>query len=94
MKWLLCILIIASCKQPATIKQPANICKTDTIYSIQYIHDTIHDYQFNQQLIDSLSSKLFVANFKIERVKYYLNICLKNPSQDRFLKGWVRRAVE
>ena len=44
--------------------------------------------------LDSLKKKLFVANFKVERVRYYLNICQKNPSQSKFLKGWVSRAVQ
>lgn len=44
-------------------------------------------------LIDSLKTNLFLANYKIEKVKYYLKICYKNPSQDKFLKGWVTRAV-
>lgn len=44
--------------------------------------------------LDSVKSKLFIESYKVERVKYYLNICLRNPSQDKFLKGWVRRAIE
>lgn len=42
---------------------------------------------------DSLRRKLLVANYKLGRVRYYLNICLKNPTQEKFLKGWVRRAI-
>lgn len=44
--------------------------------------------------IDSIRNMLHLYKFKIERVKYYLNICLKNPNQDKFLKGWIRRAVQ
>lgn len=43
---------------------------------------------------DSLRSKLFLVTYKVERVRYYLNIALRNPSQDKFLKGWVKRAIE
>lgn len=43
---------------------------------------------------DSLRTQLGRANLKINKVKFYLNICLKNSSQDKFLKGWIRRAVE
>jgi hypothetical protein len=46
-----------------------------------------------QHTIDSLSSKLFLAEYKIQRVKYYLNIAIKNPSQTKFLKGWIKRAI-
>lgn len=43
---------------------------------------------------DSVKTKLFHAEYRLERVRYYLNICLRNPTQDKFLKGWVRRAIE
>lgn len=42
---------------------------------------------------DSLKADLFLSNFKVEKVRYYLNICLKNKTQDKFLKGWIRRAI-
>jgi hypothetical protein len=48
----------------------------------------------DKRVEDSLITALFIANYKVERVRYYLNICLKNPSQDKFLKGWIRRAIQ
>jgi hypothetical protein len=44
--------------------------------------------------VDSLNTQNFIANYKVERVKYYLKICLRNPTQDKFLKGWINRAVQ
>jgi hypothetical protein len=43
---------------------------------------------------DSLKSKLFLANFQIEKVKYYVKICQRKPTQKRFLLGWVSDAVK
>lgn len=43
---------------------------------------------------DSLRSKLFLANYKVEKVRFYLNLTIKNPSQTKFLKGWVKRAIQ
>jgi hypothetical protein len=43
---------------------------------------------------DSLRIKLFLANYKVEKVRFYIKICMNKPSQDKFLKGWVRRAIE
>ena len=43
----------------------------------------------NKKLKDSI----FIINYKIEKVRLYLNICLKKPSQEKFLKGWIRRAI-
>lgn len=43
---------------------------------------------------DSIHESAFLARYKLERVRYYLNICLRNPSQDKFLKGWIARALQ
>jgi len=48
----------------------------------------------DRKRLDSAISAMQIANFKLERIRYYLNITLKNPTQDKFLKGWVRRAIE
>lgn len=45
-------------------------------------------------VIDSLRTKLFIANYKIERVRYYNKICIHNPKQTKFLTGWILRAVQ
>jgi hypothetical protein len=42
----------------------------------------------NKLAKDLLHNKLIIKN-----AQYYLNITIKNPSQDKFLKGWMRRAL-
>lgn len=42
---------------------------------------------------DSLHSRLLVADYKLERVGYYLRIVNRNPSQVKFLRGWLNRAL-
>ena len=44
--------------------------------------------------IRSRDSALFEARFKLARVWYYDSLCLKNSRLDKYLKGWVRRALE
>lgn len=44
--------------------------------------------------LDSLKRNLFISNYKIEKVKYYLSICKRNPTQTKFLRGWITRSVE
>lgn len=49
-----------------------------------------------KKVVDTLKTQLFLSNYKISKVQFYLNICLKDKtgSQDKFLKGWIRRAIE
>lgn len=39
---------------------------------------------------DSLRTALFRANYKLIRTQYYVNICMKRPLNDKYLKGWIR----
>lgn len=61
----------------------AQVVKVDSAYCAQL-----------KKTNDSLYSKLFLANYKVEKVKYYLAIIARNPSQRKFLLGWMRRAVQ
>jgi transposase-like protein len=65
---------------------------TSIIHHPKYLTDSCKTDSL-QHTIDSLSRKLFLAEYKIQRVKYYLNIAMKNPSQTKFLKGWIKRAI-
>lgn len=93
MKYLFIIMILVSCCTPkkATIVQT----KTDTVHVI--VRDTVvlHDTIFvtDNTAIKQLNNKLFLANFKIERVRYYLKICQRRPSQVKFLVSWIHRAI-
>ncbi|HXS59003.1 MAG TPA: putative peptidoglycan-binding domain-containing protein [Hanamia sp.] len=84
--------LIIGCQQPIkTVSAPA----------VQTVHDTtyipVFDYEMKDSMIgemNRLKDSLFVARYKIERVKYYLKICKHNPSQVKFLIGWIDRAVK
>lgn len=43
---------------------------------------------------DSLNAVVFTYGLKLDRIKYYVKICMRNPSQKTFLLGWVRRVIE
>lgn len=85
-------------------KQPADkfVTRTDTVDSIVRTYsDTIPmpvsipcDSSFYKAKADSLRVELLIAEYRIERVKYYLAIVDRNPSQLKFLRSWIRRAVE
>lgn len=95
MKYIPILLILLSCcKQPENIQVKERIVyKTDTVYIDKPVVKIDTVYLKDKKEVDSLKTKLFIANFKISRVRYYLRICLRNPKQDRFLKGWINRAV-
>lgn len=40
-----------------------------------------------------LNDSITYKNIQINDVKKYLKICIKDPSQNKFLLGWCRRAV-
>lgn len=42
----------------------------------------------------NLRSELFVANYKLGRIKEYCNIVKKNSSQLQFLRGWIIRVLD
>jgi len=54
--------------------------------SIDYKADS-SGFMARKKTIDSLKTELFLSQFRVQKVRYYLNICIKNPSQDKFLKG-------
>ena len=43
---------------------------------------------------DTLLHKLYISNKRLTKVVFYSNICIKNPKQIKFLKGWIRRTME
>lgn len=107
MKYILFFLAVLSfsCKQPVKhIQDQEPLIIHDTILvspdAIE-VPDSNDIYISNDELIsvlnktiDSLRTKLTVANYKLENIRHYLAIVTKNKSQEKFLKGWIRRVVE
>lgn len=74
----LCISVFA--------QQPCDKClpTINTIDSAAYYHAKY----------DSIYSKHLVLKFKMERIKYYVGICNRNPKQTVFLRGWMNRVLK
>jgi len=102
MKYLILLLVLFSaCASPVVTPEAVTVpaCKYDSLQAVISSHENIISAQVDrldsfQTVTDTLKKKLFLNRYKVERVKFYLAICRKNPSQDKFLKGWIRRAVE
>lgn len=58
-----------------------------------YIIDSLNVIIANKNIqIDSLKSNLDIANFKLERIKYY-NKVAANGNNVKFLRGWINRVI-
>jgi lysozyme family protein len=44
--------------------------------------------------LNNANEKFFLAQYVLERVKFYESICSKKSSQRKFFFGWVRRALQ
>lgn len=90
----ICALIIfgalfSYCSSPNEIATPIN----DTIYirNTVTIRETVYVDTTNN-IVDSLQEELFIAKYKLERIRYYNDIA-KNGNNIRFLRGWLNRVL-
>lgn len=107
MRYVLFFLVLAAAVSCCVPKQcppvPDPVVLRDTVR----IHDTIDNPQLyiqidalqrqNDSLLivsDTLAKRLLHSRLTIQNVKYYLNIVNRNPSQLKFLRGWINRALE
>ena len=46
------------------------------------------------ELLNQCTAEKFVPTYALAKIQRYVNICLKDRSQSKFLLGWTRRALE
>jgi len=94
-------VIFGSCKTQGTL--PMQQAHKDTpCPTASVIHDTIRITRDsivfvpfeNKKRYDSLYSKWFVLASKMESIKKYVAIVGANRSQEKFLLGWMRAALQ
>lgn len=100
---LMVVAITACCSQPKTITKTIYVPVTSNNDSLKYAQRIIGLEHYNTLLKDSIDSlksmntkiaaESFVANYKLNRIKYYINLVDKKPSQTKFLKGWIKRVL-
>jgi len=108
MKYLILVfLLVISCKPTNTetkkeiskevgsviIPGPDPIIIRDTVFIPKTIVFT-KQYDSLEIVIKKKNDSLFVERYRLERVKYYNGIAQRNPSQRKFLVGWINRAVK
>lgn len=73
--------------------------KVDTVYvhNVQtdtvFIENMLYKKQYDSLKVvnDTLAARLLYNKLVIKNAKYYLNITNRNPSQAKFLRGWMNR---
>lgn len=61
--------------------------------SINYYKSQINTIQQYKDSITDLGEELFVAKYKLERIKEYSDIVGKDKSQMTFYRGWILRVL-
>lgn len=84
-----------------SVSRELNIAKDSIIYLNKSLELEKQKYEVTVSNLNScdstntvLRSDLFVANYKLGRIKEYNEIVRKNPSQVKFLRGWINRVLE
>lgn len=77
----------------------------DTIYSVEvvYVTDTILILELKDEIkilrdsLERVTNEITYENYinarRIEKIKYYINITERNPTNQKFFFGWVRRTM-
>lgn len=76
--------------KPVTIERYIPIESTDSI--IHKVNNTKHIIDSLIHRCDSLTGELQVANYKLERIRYYNDVAKKN-NNIVFLRGWINRVL-
>lgn len=77
--------------KPIIIERYIPIESTDSI--IHKVNNTKHIIDSLTHRCDSLTGELQVANYKLERIRYYNDIAKKGNNL-KFLRGWIRRVLD
>lgn len=98
---VLAVLAVSACVQSPVEKEIIYVPVKDTISDEANIIKIINlerELQITKDslnyLRDSLGEDLFVAKYKLGRIKYYTDIVDKKPSQLKYYKGWIKRALK
>lgn len=92
--------IVTSCKYSPPVKETIYVPAKDTVNEqsniariIRLEHDIVL-YQDSLRLVrDSLGENLFIANYKLAKIKRYNELAAKG-NNIKYLRGWINRALD
>lgn len=94
------VILTISCNVSSPVKDTQYITVKDTIVEQSYVNKIkLLEQELNltkdslKLITDSLNEDLFVANYKLARIKKYNEIAAKG-NNIKYLRGWIRRALE
>ena len=92
-----------SCKPSVQKTVEPVIQVPDTVYvkvpviNQERIKELESDVQFWKHQVDSLNTTIPYEDYmnarRMEKVKYYISICEKKPSNKKFFYGWIKRTM-
>mgnify|MGYP003236395853 CR=1 FL=1 len=88
--------IVTGCKCSPPVKEVIYIPVKDTINEQTNIARIIrleHDITLYQLVRDSLGENLFIANYKLAKIKRYNELAAKG-NNIKYLRGWINRALD
>lgn len=94
---MLLLFILISCKQSAQIKEIVYVPVTDSscVDSLIYYRELLKCTQDSLNAVkDTTAEDLFIARYKLGRIKYYTDIVDNKSSQMKFYKGWIKRVLK
>lgn len=106
MKYIVIALLFASCvrNQPVKSENLPESPKTSQIVKFEdtsilrapviNVDSLLRANDSLAVVADTLAKRLLYSRLVISNVRYYVNICNRNPSQDKFLRGWINRAIK
>lgn len=64
------------------------------LFSIECSGQVTDSCAFYKRQNDTLKHNLYMTNKKLTKILFYDNLVIKKPSQLKFLKSWVNRAMK
>ena len=92
--------IVTSCRYSPPVKETIYVPVKDTVNEqsniariIRLEHDIVL-YQDSLRLVrDSLGENLFIANYKLAKIKRYNELAAKG-NNIKYIRGWINRALD
>lgn len=94
----ICVIILGlltSCNNPAPVEKIIYVPVTDTtcVDSLIYYREQLRRTKDTLAYVkDSLGEDLFVARYKLGRIKYYNDVASKG-NNIKYLRGWLNRVL-